>query len=139
MTSYVDSSALLKRVLAEAQSGALEDHLEAVAAAGGALVTSSLAVVEVTRALLRREDGGAGGAGGAARLAADALAGVATAPLGAEVVALARRCGPAALGSLDALHLATALLLDVDEVVVYDARLRAAAAAAGLVVSSPGE
>lgn len=47
---------------------------------------------------------------------------------------------PPALKSLDAIHLATALSLDVGGVVFvgYDRRLQEAAAAAGLEIQSPG-
>lgn len=41
------------------------------------------------------------------------------------------------LRSLDAIHLATALEVDPDEVVAYDRRLLEAAEAAGLRTSSP--
>ena len=40
--------------------------------------------------------------------------------------------------SLDAIHLATALYIDADELVAYDERLLDAAAAQGLSIASPG-
>lgn len=40
--------------------------------------------------------------------------------------------------TLDAIHLASALRIDPDEVVAYDRRLASAAAERGLVVSNPG-
>jgi predicted nucleic acid-binding protein len=55
---------------------------------------------------------------------------------------VARRAGeltPATLRSLDAIHLASALVIapEVDAVVAYDTRLAAAARAAGLAVVAP--
>jgi hypothetical protein len=40
--------------------------------------------------------------------------------------------------TLDAVHLASALRVEADELVAYDRRLLAAAAANGLEVTSPG-
>jgi predicted nucleic acid-binding protein len=40
--------------------------------------------------------------------------------------------------TLDAIHLASALLIDADELIAYDRRLAAAAAERGMVVASPG-
>lgn len=67
----------------------------------------------------------------------DALSGIAERPITADVVSLARRIEPNVLGSLDAIHLATAVLLDVDTLVTYDARLATAARYNGLAVSAP--
>ncbi|WP_109776018.1 PIN domain-containing protein [Quadrisphaera granulorum] len=50
---------------------------------------------------------------------------------------LARRTGPALLRTLDALHLATAMLLDVDVVMTCDQRLLGAAAQVGLAADAP--
>jgi predicted nucleic acid-binding protein len=117
---YVDSSALLKRVFAEPESQALLRLVRSCVDDGTALVTSSLAWVEVSRAVRTAEL--------SSELDVDdlveaALSGVLEKPITAEVVALARRLRPAALRSLDAIHLASALLLDVDAVLTYDRRL----------------
>lgn len=56
----------------------------------------------------------------------------------AEVVALARRVSPAALRSPDAIHLASALLLDASVVLTYDQHLAAACIDGGLAVVTPG-
>lgn len=50
---------------------------------------------------------------------------------------LAGSLAPAGLRSLDALHVACALLAGVDMVVTYDARMAEAAAVAGLGVGAP--
>ena len=136
MIVYVDSSALLKRVFNEAESDALESALADHVEAGDTLAVSALAWVEVERAV--RTALSADEASSPGDTAAAALAGVAEAPLGPDVVSLARRTAPAVLRSLDALHLATAILLDADLMLTYDDRLSAAARYNGLDVGSPG-
>jgi hypothetical protein len=59
-------------------------------------------------------------------------------PMDSQVVALARRLRPPVLRTLDAIHLASALLLDADVVLTYDARLAEACVENGLVVAAPG-
>ena len=54
------------------------------------------------------------------------------------VVSLARRIGPITLRSLDAIHLATATLIDADLVIAYDERLLLAAEELGFATASPG-
>jgi predicted nucleic acid-binding protein len=55
-----------------------------------------------------------------------------------ELLDAAARVGPLGLRSLDAIHVASALLVaDALGVVVYDERLSAAMAAAGLPVAAP--
>lgn len=135
MIVYVDSSALLKRVFEEAESEALEATLAEHVDAGDRLVVSALAWVEVERAVrgaLSSSDDTPGD------VAAAALSGIAESPMGPDVVSLARRLAPAVLRSLDALHLATAILLDVDVIVTYDDRLMVAARTSGLAVRAPG-
>ena len=130
MRAYVDSSALIKRVVDEAESEAVEDYLAEQVAAGTLVISSAPASVEVARALRRLPGRGRS----SDELAREALAGVAESLISDEVIALTRRTGPAVLRSLDALHLATALLADV--VVTYDTRLADAASDSGLAVLS---
>lgn len=130
---YFDSSALLKRVLAEAESEHLADAMLREGDAGSTLVTSRLAEVEVARALQVYE-----GDLPAGLLAADALSGVAIAPLHDAVLAFARTIGPRRLRSLDALHLATAVALGAHELWTYDDRLTRGAEQVGIRVSAPG-
>jgi uncharacterized protein len=133
--AYLDSSALLKRVIAEPESPAVQRTLRTYVDEQAALISSSLAWVEVARALRRasavvpdlQPD----------RLTDLALSGVLEKPIGAEVVALARRVSPLVMRSLDAIHLATAMLIDADVIVSYDERLIAAAAVHGLNTTSP--
>lgn len=130
MRIYLDSSAIVKRVIDEPESDALEDALETHAARGDWLVTSALARVEVSRALRTRID--AEDPQTLDRLGQEAFMGIAEYPLDGQVLALARRIGPPVLRSLDALHLASAVLVDADAIVVYDARLATAAREMGL-------
>jgi predicted nucleic acid-binding protein len=134
MRVYVDSSALIKRVIAEDESPALVDALDVHATAGDALVASSLAWIEVARAVQARTHPELV----EPHVVDDAMAGIAEHPISREVVALARRVKPAVLRTLDAIHLASALLLDVDALIAYDRRLGEACAAHGFEVLLPG-
>jgi hypothetical protein len=58
--------------------------------------------------------------------------------LSRDLLEHAATVGPPRLRTLDAIHLATALQVQPDELVAYDRRLLDAAAAAGLSVASPG-
>jgi predicted nucleic acid-binding protein len=135
MRVYLDSSAVLKRVVIEAESHDLISTIDGCQTDGDALVSSSLTWIEVTRALHTR----AMSAFAVATVHADtALSGVAEYPISPEVISLARRVRPTVLRSLDAIHLASALLLDADQVVTYDERLAKACADNGLVATAPG-
>jgi predicted nucleic acid-binding protein len=59
-------------------------------------------------------------------------------PVDAEIVRTARVIEPPVLRSLDALHLATAVLIGAEVVVTYDERLAESAAAVGLTPVAPG-
>jgi predicted nucleic acid-binding protein len=78
------------------------------------------------------------GAQSAARAEAG-LEAVTLVPLDAAVLRDAARIEPAALRSLDAIHLSTALSLgaDLGAMYVYDERLAAVARAAGIRVEAP--
>ena len=135
MKVYVDRSALIKRAVAERESEAVEEALEQHVEAQDALVSSTLAWIEIGRALrarLDREDHDV-----VTEAIDDALSGIAERPITADVVSLARRIEPNVLRSLDAIHLATAVLLDADTVMTYDDRLAGAARHNGLTVSAP--
>lgn len=136
MRVYLDSSALLKRVLAEAESDALVEALDLHAAAGTVLISSTLAWIEVGRAIRARFDSGFAEVADGID---DALSGVAEHRIDMEVVSLSRRIQPNVLRSLDAIHVASALLLDVDELITYDERMAQAALLNGLRCSAPGQ
>ena len=127
---YLDSSALMKLVRQEAETDALRDWL--VSQSELPVITSELGRVEVLRAARR--------AGSQALTEARAVIGdVDLVPLDRGVQDLACEIGDPSLRTLDALHLASALLLgdEVTAFVAYDARLATAARAAGLPTTSP--
>jgi hypothetical protein len=134
MRVYFDSSALIKRVVVEDESTDLVDFLDARYEQGDLLASSSLAWVEVSRVVLARVKKPAD----AGSLIDDAMSGMDERPMTADVVSVARRIEPLVLRSLDALHLATAVLIDADLVVTYDERLADACRRNSLAVVAPG-
>ncbi|MEP6478215.1 MAG: type II toxin-antitoxin system VapC family toxin [Rhodoglobus sp.] len=135
MRVYMDSSALAKRSLDEPESARLEEAIERLAQEGNALLSSALTWIELTRTLRSRlEDEPPAEV---AELVDAALTGVLEYPIDEQVVGLARRIGPSTLRSLDAIHLATATLLDVDLVCAYDKRLLQSASELGFRTISP--
>lgn len=134
MRVYVDSSALVKRVFVEDESDALADFLDEHHQNADLVASSSLAWVEVSRAVLARAKTQAK----ATALIEEAMSGVDERTMSAEVVSLARRVEPLVLRSLDAIHLASAVLIDADLVVTYDDRLADAYRRNSLAVASPG-
>lgn len=138
MRVYADSSALIKRSVAEAESDALAAALDQYVAEDSVIVSSSLAWVEVSRALRTRLDRGSSDEDDVNDAVEGALSGVAERLITSEVVGLARRVAPPALRTLDAIHLATAILLDADVVVAYGARLVDACRHHGIATRMPG-
>jgi predicted nucleic acid-binding protein len=134
MHVYVDSSALIKRVIAEEESSELLSFLDAHYQQDDLLVTSSLGLVEVSRAVLAR----ARSPIAAGDMIDEAMSGIDERPMTADVVSVSRRVEPLILRSLDAIHLATAVLVDADVVVTYDGRLADACRRNSLAVASPG-
>ncbi len=102
------------------------------------IISLSLAWVEVSRALRTRLDSGSCGEDEIHDAVEGALAGVAKRLITGEVIGLARRVGPPLLRTLDTIHLATAIMLDADEAVVYDDRLIHACRSNGLTTALPG-
>jgi hypothetical protein len=135
---YIDSSALIKRSVEEAESDALEAALDRYVADDAAIVSSSLAWIEVSRALRTRLAAGPHDEDEIHDAIESALSGVAERPVTADVVGLARRVAPPLLRTPDAVHLATAILLDADVVVAYDSRLVDACRHNGLTIAVPG-
>ncbi len=127
---YLDTSALVKLVFEEAESEALERWL--VERDDSPKVTSELSTIELLRACRRVDEG-------AVTAARQVLAGLDLLPMTGELVGQAALVGPAELRSLDAIHLASALMLTgtLDAFVAYDTRLGTAARDAGLEVAAP--
>jgi uncharacterized protein len=130
-TVYTDTSALLKRVVIEPESAAVRALLRSLVADGDLLVSSSLAWLEVWRALRRA------GLTDIEAVAETALSGVAEFPLEEVVLLRARRVGQDQLRSLDAIHLAAALAVGADSLLTYNERLASSGNAVGLNVLAP--
>ena len=132
---YLDTSAIVRLIAEEAESAEL---VEAVT--GGRLVSSEIAIAEVPRALrrIKAERPAAELVDLIAR--ADAVLGVlALVAVGRDVLTLAGAFTLPTLRALDAIHVATSLLLDdLGLFISYDARQLRAAAEAGLTIASPG-
>ncbi len=132
MTIYLDSSALVKLLVEEAETASLRDYLDTHP--HSALVSSALILVEVNRAARLVS----------AELAADAAelcSEVDVIPISPDLLVEAGVLEPRTLRSLDAIHLASALRMarhGRTAFVAYDVRLLEAAEAAGLATASPG-
>ena len=129
--AYIDSSALLKLIVREDETAALEADL----AARDGLVTSTLAVVECRRAIRR---------GGPKRLlqqAEEVFETVYLVDMTRPILERAAALEPDLVRSLDAIHVATALSVGDPEleVLTYDGRMADAAQAGGLRVLQPGK
>jgi predicted nucleic acid-binding protein len=124
---YLDSSAIVKLIAVEAESAALVETVRA----DPAVVSSALAWTEVVRAVRR--------ARGSVARARRVLEGIALAPIDEGILREAADLAPAALRTLDAIHLATALSLreDLARLITYDERLAGAASSVGLRVDAP--
>ncbi|AGB23265.1 putative nucleic acid-binding protein, contains PIN domain [Mycobacterium sp. JS623] len=128
MTIYVDSSALVKIVVYEAESPALARYLASVP--DDKRLTAAIARTELLRAVARR--------GVAVENARKVLARLNFVALTASVLDVAATIGPPELRTLDAIHLAAAQVApELRALVTYDNRLADAARAAGLAVVSP--
>jgi predicted nucleic acid-binding protein len=129
---YLDSSALMKLVRQENETAALREWLGV--RPEQPVVTSELGRVEVLRAARR--------VGGQVPAVARAVVGdLDVVPLDRTVQDLACDIADPLLRTLDALHLASAVLLseELTAFIAYDHRLAAAAQSAGLVVATPGQ
>jgi predicted nucleic acid-binding protein len=126
--TYLDSSAIVKLAVAEPESRALRRYLSR----RQPLVSSALARTEVTRALLP------GGPEAVAR-GREVLRRIQLVRVNDRVLNDAGRMRPNELRSLDAIHLASVLLLGaaVKLIVTYDERMAAAAQASGWSVTAP--
>ena len=127
---YIDTSALVKLIVQEPETLALQAWL---AAEDRQPVSCDLTRTELMRTVRRA----------APELAPDARRALDTVTLTQVTTAVFEQAGrlePVSLRSLDAVHLAAALDLgdDLDGLVTYDSQLARAAAAAGVAVIAPG-
>lgn len=125
---YLDSSALVKLVVPEPESGALRMTLRS----WPERVSSVVSEIEVERVARRV-------GGGAIRRAGSVLDRVGLIELDEEVRSSVGALRPPELRTLDAIHLATALSLqdDLGSFCAYDRRLLGAATAEGVNVLMP--
>jgi predicted nucleic acid-binding protein len=126
--TYLDSSAIVKLVVAEAESGGLRRSLSR----SPACVASGLARTEVHRAVL-------GLSATVRRRVDEVLRGIDLIRVSDRVLIEAGKLIPPELRSLDAIHLATAQLLgeSLTRFVTYDARQTTAARSLGIRVAAP--
>jgi len=131
---YLDASALVKLVRDEPESDALDRYLD-----GADIISSEIAIVELMRAARRaplvdpRLDGEL-----LAQGSAELLESVALLPVEHDVLLRAAGLEEPFLRALDAIHIASALVLDeLDAFVSYDERQSAAARIAGLRTTAP--
>ena len=119
----------MKLIIEEAESSALEGHL---AATPTFVATSRLAVVEVARACKLATPG---------RQTAEAvdqlLSTCTLVAVSPQLLAAASKLTSPTVRTLDAIHLASALRIDADELLAYDRRLLAAAGEQGLPTAAP--
>jgi uncharacterized protein len=130
--AYLDSSALVKLVVEEAESAALRSRI----GEWGHRVSSSIVEVEVLRVIRRLSTD--------LRIldrARSALGEIVLIDVDIVVRKMAASVDPPVVRTLDAIHLASALMVGADlaAFVTYDRRLFAAAFAAGLPAVAPGQ
>jgi predicted nucleic acid-binding protein len=125
---YLDSSAIVKLVVREPETGALVRFVRE----DPAVVSSALAWTEVMRAIAR--------IGGDTARAEAVLRGVALIPIDDGIIRAAVAVQPSTLRTLDAIHMATALSLgrELSQLVTYDERLARAGNEAGVAAVAPG-
>jgi uncharacterized protein len=130
VANYVDTSALAKLVVAEAQTAELQAWLRDE---DREPVACDLARTELLRAVRRL-------APDLLLRAREVLASITLTEVTSAIFEQAGRLDPASMRSLDAIHLAAALDLgdDLEGMVTYDERLAAAALLNGIPVIAPG-
>lgn len=131
---YLDTSALTKLVVDEAETPDLRAWLGAQGDRGETAVTSALGRVELMRAVARVAKRGL------RERALFVLDGLDVLPITPRVIALAESIGPATLRSLDAIHLAAASQIkqELTVLVTYDHRLLEGCHDVDLPTASPG-
>ena len=131
---YLDASAIVKLIVSEPETEALQQYLRDAPSHGiKAFFSSRLGYIEVMRAVRRRAPELLPGS-------REYLRGVHWLGVTEPIIEVASSIGSDHLRTLDSLHLATALqeASVLGHVVVYDARLARACREAGLHVVVPG-
>ena len=129
MAHYLDTSALVKLIVAEEETAALLTWLDET---DGDWVSSDLTRTELLRAVRR-------GATDRIVRAREVLDSITLLNVTTQIYEEAARIDPPSLRALDALHLAVALDLgdDLESIVTYDDRLAEAATANGVPTTAP--
>lgn len=132
---YVDTSALLKLLVREAESEAIEREL----LKWSEIATSVVAEVELPRAVARAREARPDAVIDGSVVLQSVLASAAIIPLEANIVAVARNVQPVHVGALDAIHIASALSLgpQLAGVATYDKRMQGALDREGIRVIAP--
>lgn len=128
MVAYLDTSAAVKLAIDETESEALSTYLDTLAG----WTSSALLRAELVRAASRMDQSYIA----RARIV---LRSITLRDIDDEVLDRAAEFAPRSLGTLDAIHLATASLLgpDLEVLVTYDRRMIEAAQLYGLPIASP--
>jgi len=138
MKCYLDSSALLKPEFAENEAIDYQATFDMLKAMGWTFATSVLSKVEVRRAIRREVASGRITAKAAEAKAGSLFDDVDVAIIDPSVIDAAGEIDGESLRSLDAIHLATALIIGADLVITYDDRMLRACMDAGVMTAQPG-
>lgn len=132
---YVDTSVLVKLLVREAESEAVEVELLRWAR----LATSVVKEVELPRSVARAREERPDAVIDGSVVLQGVLASAAIVPLDADIVAKARDVSPVHLSTLDAIHIASALSLgdELAAVATYDHRMQDALAKLKIEVVAP--
>jgi uncharacterized protein len=132
---YVDTSALLKLLVREAESAVIEQEL----VLWPNLATSIVTEVELPRAVARAREDRPDAVIDGSLILQGVVASAAIIELDQDIVAAARRVDPVHVGALDAIHIASALSLDKDlaGVATYDIRMTDALERLDVTVLAP--
>lgn len=133
MKAYCDTSVLLKRLFLEPDTTQVCDTLDRIGFSGGSLVTSVLTRVEMARAILRVSPEVTDAEVGS--LADSALADLVQVGLTSVYLESAMKLRVPHLGSLDSLHVATALVVGCDVMLTRDRQMARACEELGLAVA----
>jgi predicted nucleic acid-binding protein len=132
---YVDTSALLKLLVREAESTAIEREL----VRWPSLATSIVTEVELPRAVARARQDRPDAVIDGSLILQGVIASAAIIELTEDIVIAARSVAPVHVGALDAIHIASALSLDEElaGVATYDNRMADALVRADVNVIAP--
>lgn len=134
---YVDTSAMLKLLVREAESAAIEREL----LRWSELATSVITEVELPRAVARAREERTDAVIDGSVVLQGVLASAAIIPLSENVVVAARSVKPVHVGALDAIHIASAISLgkQLAGIATYDKRMQDALRPLGVEVIAPEE